>query len=100
MKITPRQQGIIEALAKKLQEAEGSLSLLAAKGIIHYAIESACGKWNIELSEAQEFPTEKKITFMGDILANLRERLARFQVPEDRAREIAENLMAEYKNVM
>lgn len=100
MKITPRQQGIIEALAKKLQAAEDSLSLLAAKGIIHYAIESACGKLGVELSEVQEFTTEKKIEFMGDLLANLRERLTRFQVPEDRAREIAENLMAEYKSVM
>ena len=96
MKITERQEKILQALAEITQEEVGTISLSAARGIMHFSIEDACNKWGIELSEAEEFEPEKRKRFFGDLVDFVRGRLARYHVPEGKIDQIVKKLFEEY----
>ena len=95
-KMTPRQEKILEALAGILSAEVEPFPPAAAKGIMFFSIETACRQWNIELSEAEEFEPDKRRRFFGDLMDDVRRRLARYHVPEDKVEKIKEALYSEY----
>jgi len=99
-KRTGRQDNIIQALGEEMNRLEPSISVPVAKGIIHYSVENGCKDMGIELAEVQNFSDEKKIEAVGRFFDHVRERLPRYRIEPDRAKEITDSLMKKYKEVM
>ncbi|HOC92102.1 MAG TPA: hypothetical protein PKH33_07035 [bacterium] len=95
-KITPRQEKILSNLADIVHGEIGEISLPAARGIMHFAIESVCSEWGIDLAQAEVFEIEKRKKFFSELMENVGQRISRYHVRPDKVEEILQKLFEEY----
>ncbi len=95
-KITPRQEKILSNLADIVHGEVGEISLPDARGIMHFAIESVCSEWGIELAQAEVFEIDKRKKFFSELMENVGQRISRYHVPPDRVEAILKKLFEEY----